>query len=76
MARSPRTVRGEAVRRFSADLSLEANARFEELARRLGATKSSLLQRMIDVLAMPNRERGERVCICSGERKISEIAGI
>jgi hypothetical protein len=70
------TIRGEPSRRINVDTPLESHGKLTELARRLNTSKAGLLQRMIDVLLLPDRTLGQRLCVCNGDRKIADIAGV
>jgi hypothetical protein len=59
---------------FAVDLSTEQKDKLDGLSLMIGMPRAVLLRRMIEVLLIPQRQHGQRLCVCEGERKVFDIA--
>lgn len=56
------------------DLSEDARAKLEHLAVARGTSMKTVIQRLIEAASMPDASKGQRLCVCSGERVVTTIA--
>lgn len=71
-----RYIGGVPTKRVAVDLSLLQVESLRAAAQRIGTNMSDVLKRALDALLLPDRPKGERLCICNGDRKVSDIAGL
>lgn len=61
---------------FTLNMTPGTKDRLNGVSHMLGCTQSELLRRLIDIVVLPDRLLNQRLCICEGDRKVAEIAGI
>lgn len=62
--------------RFSIDFTLGQGDKLTRLSTLLGISKGEVIKRLLDAATIPDRANGQRLCVCNGDRKVSDIAGI
>lgn len=70
---SRRSVRGVPTSRSTFDLPEDTRNKLRTLAAAKGSTLNEIIRRLIDVASMPDGSKGERLCVCNGERAIVAV---